>query len=162
MTPQGTSAKTLWQGKIVFDGYHKESTLRNIVLAFIKMKQKLRSVHPFDSDVLWWLSLKIHIWTHFLLTKQASQQWFLATGTRQVFIWKSHYPRTTVQSGEMPISKHFSFPRTGNSPIFHRKWPLRIVLLIIPLKAKSPCRYAWETFSWKSPKVLVSQWFAVK
>lgn len=124
-----------------------------------KMKQKLRHVHPFDFDVLWWLSLKTQTWTYFLQTRKASQQWFLATGPEHLPSFS--YKRAIIPGPQCNWGK-CQHPNISHSPIFHKKkWSLKIVLLIIPLKAKCPSSYAWEVFSSKSPKVLLSQWFAV-
>lgn len=104
------------------------------------MNPKVRNIYCICFDVVCWLSLKRQTWADFLQTQKAWQQRFLSAGPQQLLpsYKRSHYSGATVHKREVSaISEHFSFPWTGNSPIFCNKWALKMSFVNYSLESQN-------------------------
>lgn len=77
---------------------------------------------------------------------RAWQQHFLAIGPQQLLpsYKRSHYSGATVHRRQVSAtSEHFSFPWTGNSPIFRNKWALKTTFVNYSLQSQNLFRLHW-------------------
>lgn len=75
-------------------------------------------------------------------------------GNFSFFCKKKSYSGTTAHLGKVSAtSEHFSFPRTGNSPIFYNKWALKTSFVNYPFESQILFWLHGETCCLKSPQV---------